>query len=94
MTWLPIVTGLGLAVIAVCDGSSTSSVVDPVEPPKTESPEYAPETVSEPTGAAVELHEPLPFDNVAVQSVVDPAENVTDPVGAGRPVAVVVTVVE
>jgi hypothetical protein len=36
---------------------------------------------SVPRGAAVELHEPLPLDNVAVQSGVDPVENVTDPIG-------------
>jgi hypothetical protein len=36
---------------------------------------------SVPSGAAAELHEPLPLDNVAVQSTVDPVENVTDPVG-------------
>jgi hypothetical protein len=48
--------------------------------------------VSLPTAAAAELHEPLPFDNVAVQSGVDPAENVTEPLGV--PVAVDVTVAE
>lgn len=58
------------------------------------SPEYAPEIVSVPSGAALELHVPLPFDNVAVQSVVAPVVNVTDPVGPGTPVALVVTVAE
>ncbi len=50
--------------------------------------------MSVPTGAAEEGHEPPPFDNGAVQSGVDPAENVTDPVGVGSPVPVVVTVAE
>jgi hypothetical protein len=50
--------------------------------------------VSVPTGAAEILHEPLPPDNVAVQSGVDPVENVTDPLGAGKPVTFVVTVAE
>jgi hypothetical protein len=90
----PIVTGLGLAPIEVIEGSSTARVVVPVDPEKVPSPEYAPETVSVPRGAAVELHEPLPLDNVAVQSVVDPVVNVTEPVGVGNPVVLVVTVVE
>jgi hypothetical protein len=51
-----------------------------------------PEIVSVPTGAAEELHEPVPFVNVAVQSGVDPAENVTEPLGV--PVAVDVTFAE
>ena len=50
--------------------------------------------VSVPTGAAEELQEALPPDNGAVQSDVDPVENVTDPVGVGTPVALVVTVAE
>jgi hypothetical protein len=72
----------------------TVSVVVPVERPNTESPEYAPEIVSVAAGAAEELQEPLPFDNVAEHSGVDPAVNVTDPVGVGNPVTVVVTVAE
>jgi hypothetical protein len=50
--------------------------------------------VSVPTGAAEELHEPLPLDKVAVQSDVAPVVNVTDPVGVGKPETVVVTVAE
>ena len=42
-------------------------------------PEYVPNTRSLPTGAEVALHEPLPLDNVAVHSAVDPVENVTEP---------------
>ena len=49
---------------------------------------------SVPAGAAGELHVPLPFDSVAVQSGVDPVLNVTDPVGVGNPVTLVVTVAE
>jgi hypothetical protein len=48
--------------------------------------------VSLPTGAAEELQEALPLDNVAVQSWVDPLVKMTDPVGVGNPVALVVTV--
>jgi hypothetical protein len=48
--------------------------------------------VSVPIGAAEELHEPLPFDKVAVQSGVDPAEKVTEPLGV--PLAVDVTFAE
>jgi hypothetical protein len=70
----------------------TTRLVVPVEPENTLLPEYAPEIVSVPTGAAEELQEPLPLDNVAVQSGVDPVENVTDPVGV--PVAVDVTFAE
>ena len=40
------------------------------------------------------MQEPPPFDSVAVQSVVDPVVNVTDPVGVGNPVALVVTFAE
>jgi hypothetical protein len=86
---------LGLAPTEVCDVALlTSSVVVPLEPENTMSPEYVPVIVSLPAGAAEELQEPLPPDNVAVQSGVDPAENVTDPVGVGCPVTVVVTVAE
>ena len=72
----------------------TTRLVVPVDPANTLSPEYVPEIVSVPTGAAEELQEPLPLDNVAVHSGVDPVENVTDPLGVGNPVAVVVTVAE
>ena len=58
------------------------------------SPEYAPEIVSVPSGAALELHVPLPLDSVAVHSVVVPVVNVTDPVGVGCPLTLVVTVAE
>lgn len=92
---MPAVTGLGLAPIAVCDGSSTTRLVVPLDPEKLLSPEYAPEIVSVPTGvAAVELHEPMPFDNVAVHSEVVPVVKVTIPVGVGSPGTLVVTVVE
>jgi hypothetical protein len=94
VTELPCVTGLGLAVIAVCDGCLTTRVVDPLEPEKSVSPEYVPEIGSLPTGAAVELHEPVPFVNVAVHSGVGPVVNATDPVGVGTPEALVVTVAE
>jgi hypothetical protein len=48
--------------------------------------------VSVPIGAAEELQEPLLFDKVAVQSGVDPAEKVTEPLGV--PLAVDVTFAE
>jgi hypothetical protein len=87
------VAGFGLAPIEVCVGDLlTTRLVVPVEPANTLSPEYVPEIVSVPIGAAEELHEPLPFDNVAVQSGVEPVENVTDPLGV--PVAVDVTFAE
>jgi hypothetical protein len=89
----PSATGLGLAPIEVCDAAGfTSRLVVPVDPEKSTSPEYAPEIVSLPTGAVVALHEPLPLDNVAVQSDVAPEVNVTDPVGVGNPVVLAVTV--
>jgi hypothetical protein len=56
-------------------------------------PAYAPEIASLPAGAAEELHDPLPLNNVAVQSDVDPVENVTDPLRE-NPVIVGVTVAE
>jgi hypothetical protein len=94
VTEVPTVTGFGLASIDVAEGCSTARVVVPLDPPNSVSPEYAPETGSLPSGAAEELHEPLPFDSVAVHSGVDPVVNVTDPVGAGNPVTLVVTVAE
>jgi hypothetical protein len=95
VTEVPTVTGLGVAPTAVCDGSSTTRLVVPVDPVKLGSPEYAPEIVSLPTGAEVALHEPLPLDvNVAVHSDVDPVVKVTVPVGVGSPGTLVVTVVE
>ena len=87
--------GFGLAPIEVCVGDrelSTTKFVDPLDPENTVSPEYVPEIVSVPIGAAEELHDPLPLDNVAIQSDVDPVENVTVPLGV--PVAVDVTVAE
>jgi hypothetical protein len=72
----------------------TTRLFVPVDPENTLSPEYEPEIVSVPTGAVEELQEPLPLDNVAVHSGVDPVENVTDPVGVGNPVTVLVTVAE
>jgi uncharacterized protein YaaQ len=93
VTDAPTVAGLGLAPIEVCVGALlTTRLVVPVEPANTLSPEYVPEMVSVPIGAAEELHEPLPFDKVAMQRDVDPAENVTEPLGV--PVAVDVTVAE
>ena len=94
MTEDPTVTGLGLAPIAVCEASSTVSVVVPSDPEKKVSPEYVPEIVSVPNGAAEELHVPLPFASVAVHSGVEPVVKVTDPVGAGNPLTAVVTDVE
>jgi hypothetical protein len=76
------------------DAWLTTRLVDPVDTEKLASPAYAPEIVSDPNGAAEELHEPMPPDKVAVQSDVAPAVNVTGPLGAGNPVAVVVTVAE
>ena len=90
----PWVTALGAAPIDVCDGAwLTVSEVVPVELPNTASPEYIPEIVSVPTGAAAELQEPIPPDSGAVHSVVDPVENVTEPVGVG-PAPTGVTVAE
>jgi hypothetical protein len=54
VTETPTVAGLGLAPMAVCDESSTTRVVVPDEPEKSLSPEYAPEIMSEPAGAADE----------------------------------------
>jgi hypothetical protein len=56
----------------------TTSVVVPVEGDPLP-PEYVPKTRSLPSGAVVELHEPLPLESVAVHRDVDPVENVTDP---------------
>ena len=93
MTEEPSATGLGLAPTEVCDAAGfTTRFVVPLDPEKSVSPEYDPEIVSLPTGAVVALHEPLPLDNVAVQSDLNPAVNVTDPVGVGNPVVLVVTV--
>jgi hypothetical protein len=51
--------------------------------------------VSVPAGAAEEGHEAVPsFNNVAVQSWVEPVVKVTVPVGVGTPVALVATVAE
>jgi hypothetical protein len=77
----PIVTGLGLAVTDACVAAfEMLTVVDPVEA-DVPLPEYVPKTRSVPTGAADELHEPMPPDSVAVHSAVDPVEKVTDPLG-------------
>jgi hypothetical protein len=93
VTEAPTVTEDGLALIEVWVGSLlTTRLVIPVDPANTVSPEYVPEIESVPIGAAVELQKPLPFDNVAVQSGVEPVENVTDPLGV--PVAVDVTFAE
>lgn len=81
----------------VCDGALLTvraGDVDPAEPANTPSPEYVPVIVSVPTGAADELQVPVPPDSVAVQRVVDPVLNVTDPVGVGWPVTPVDTVAE
>ena len=95
MTEEPSATGLGLAPIAVlAEALSTTRDVVFVKPMNTPSPEYAPEIVLVPAGAPEELHVPLPFDSVAVHSGVEPVVNVTDPVGVGTPVALVVTVAE
>jgi hypothetical protein len=96
VTEVPTVAGLGLAPIEVCDCALlTTRDVVPIEPTNTVSPEYVPEIVSVPEGAAEEGHEPVPsLNNVAVQSGVDPLVKVTDPVGVGSPVPVVVTAAE
>ena len=78
---MPTVAGFGLAPIDVCEGCSTVRVVDPVEADSPLLPPYVPKTRSLPSGAAEELQEPLPLDNVAVQSAVEPVENVTEPPG-------------
>lgn len=49
--------------------------------------------MSVPTGAAEELHDPLPLDRIAVQSGVNPVEKVTDPL-EGNPVTFVITIAE
>jgi hypothetical protein len=73
----------------------TARVVVPAELENVELPEYVPEIVSVPAGAAEDGHEAVPsLDNVAVQSWVDPLVKVTDPVGVGNPVPLVVTVAE
>lgn len=95
MTEAPCVTELGAAPTDVCDGVLvTPSVVVPVDPAKVKSPEYAPEIVSVPTGAADEVQVPVPFTKFAVHSVVVPVVNETDPVGVGFPLTLVVTVAE
>jgi hypothetical protein len=61
----------------------------------TVSPEYVPEIVLLPAGAAEELHELVPaLDKVAVHSDVAPVVNMTEPLGLGSPVPLVVTVAE
>jgi hypothetical protein len=92
VTGWPIVTGLGVAPIAVCDGSSTTRLVEPAELKNTVVPAYAPEMVSVPNGAAEELQEPLPFDKGAVQIEVVPVVKVTEPFGMAP--TFVVTVAE
>jgi hypothetical protein len=96
ITEAPTVTEAGLAPIEVCVGALlTTRLVVPVEPKNMVSPEYVPVMVSVPIGAVEELQEPVPaLDNVAVQSDVNPVENVTDPLGMGSPVTVDVTVAE
>jgi hypothetical protein len=78
--------------MAVCDGSSTTRLVEPAELRNRMVPAYAAEIVSEPNGAAEEEQEPLPFDKVAVQSDVVPVVNVTEPFGMAP--TFVVTVAE
>jgi hypothetical protein len=79
----------------VCDDALlTTRGVVPVEPENTVLPAYVPVIVSFPTGAVEEVQEAVPLENVTVQSCVDPAENVNEPLGVGTPVAVVVTVAE
>jgi hypothetical protein len=68
--------------------------VVPAEPENSASPEYVPETVSLPAGAAEVLQDPLPLDRVAVHKAVEPVVNVIEPLGVGRPVPFVVTVAE
>ena len=68
MTDVPRVTGLGLAPMDVSlTGWVTSSVVDPVEA-AVPLPEYVPNTRSLPSGAADELHDPLPWDDATRQA--------------------------
>jgi hypothetical protein len=76
----------------VCDDALlTTRDFVPVEPANVESPEYVPVIVSVPTGAAAELHDPVPLDNAGiVHSVVDPVVNVTEPVGVPAPTGVTV----
>jgi hypothetical protein len=71
----------------------TTRVVVPVELENEPLPAYVPEIASLPAGAAEEVHDPLPLDNVAVQSDVDPVEKVTDPLRE-NPVILGVTVAE
>jgi hypothetical protein len=87
---------VGVAPIEACEGAlSTTRDDEPIEPENTALPEYVPVIVSLPTGAAAEVHEPLPLtDSVAVQSAVDPVVNATDPCGVGIPTTFVVTVAE
>jgi hypothetical protein len=96
VTEAPWVTGAGVAPIEVCDGALlTTRDVEPFEPENTALPEYVPVTVSVPTGAAADVHVPVPLlDNVAVQSAVEPVVNATDPCGVGMPTTFVVTVAE
>jgi hypothetical protein len=74
-----------LVVVTTGAGGLTSSASVPTEPAKLASPEYVPVTVSEPTGALLAEQVPLPALSVAVQSVADPTEMATDPVGVPAP---------
>lgn len=95
MTEDPSPAGVGFAPIDVWLGAVfTARLVVPVDPRKFASPEYTPEIVSVPTGAAEELQVPEPFDSVAVHRVVPPVVKATVPVGVGTAVAPVVTVAE
>jgi hypothetical protein len=98
VTVAPYVTGSpefvvpGTAVIDVSvegGGLMTRRVL--LDPENTLSPEYVPVIVTLPSGVSAELHDPVPFDSVAVHSGVEPAVNATAPVGVGIPATDVVT---
>ena len=93
MTVEPPVAGDGLADTVVdVDVPVTVSVVDPCDPSNGPDPPYEPDTVSAPTGAAVEVHEPLDVApeagaRVAEHKKFGPAPNWTLPEGAALPLA-------
>jgi hypothetical protein len=78
----PTVAGSLETVVVV---TPTSKAVAPEDAVSLELPEYRPVTVSVPSGALPDVHEPEPLARVATHNVVVPTLNVTVPVGERVP---------